>query len=130
MIRISTLLAPPLLAVSLLSVSSLASAQATTDAEAYAPGRPIHAELTLMERSREGGRHTPIFDHYRPTIAFDGAEPVVCEFFTDISGGHKPGTTGPVRLVCPVEASVGQNFTAHELGRKVGSGVVLARPEP
>lgn len=118
-----TMAGMPLLAAS-------AAAQTAPGPQHYAPGQPIQVELALMERSPEGGRSTPIFDHYRPTIAFEGGDPVRCEFFTEVSGGHKPGTTQPARLVCPADVREGQSFTAHELGRKVGSGVVVARTSP
>ncbi|MFC4254649.1 hypothetical protein GRI97_04380 [Altererythrobacter xixiisoli] len=105
-------------------IAAGALAQDAAGPAQYSPGQPIPAELALMERSPEGGRSTPIFDPYRPSIVFDDAEPVTCEFFTDINGGHRPGTTNPMRLVCPVAVREGQSFTAFERNRKVGTGVV------
>lgn len=93
----------------------------------YGPGELAPAEFELDERTRAGGRLTPFFSKYSPDLSFESEGTVRCQFHTQADGGHMPGTTGPIELICPTTLSAGQTFTAYERRREIGRGVVLAR---
>jgi translation elongation factor EF-Tu-like GTPase len=93
----------------------------------YAAGASAPVEFSLRMRDREGGRLTPIFSHYRPDIALEGAARVSCTVTVPQDGGLKPGFTDTIRMTCPMPLTEGQRFEAFELGRPVGVGVVKGR---
>ena len=74
----------------------------------------------------EGGRHTPLFNGYRPQFYFRT---------TDVTGNIKlpegvemvmPGdnVTMTVQLICPIAMGEGLRFAIREGGHTVGAGVV------
>lgn len=118
----------PYVALSALSLAAApAVAQEPETPHRYAPEELIRAEFSLSERTREGGRITPFFTSYRPFVSIEGGARVICRFVVDTQGGHKPGTTGPIGMTCPIAVTEGQRFLAYERQRPIGSGVVLPR---
>lgn len=91
---------------------------------AYAPGARVPALFALRERDREGGRTTPFFTHYRPNVSVEGGDPVLCVFHVERDGGHRPGETGEIFLVCPIALREGQRFEAFERRRPIGTGTI------
>lgn len=104
------------------------AAQQPDQPDTYAPQEVIRAEFSLDERSEKGGRTTPFFTSYRPSLSFEGGQQVICRFSVATSGGHQPGTTGQIGMTCPMAVKEGQVFTAYERKRLIGTGIVLPRP--
>ena len=87
---------------------------------------PIAIEQGLRFAIREGGRHTPFFNGYRPQFYFRT---------TDVTGNIKlpegtemvmPGDNidMEITLITPIALEQGLRFAIREGGRTVGSGVV------
>eukprot|EP01033_Poteriospumella_lacustris_P003752 gene3750-2660_t len=87
--------------------------------------KKFKAEVYVLNQ-KEGGRHTPFFNNYRPQFFFRTA---------DITGNCKlpegvemimPGdnATFEIELIAPVAMSEGLRFALREGGRTVGAGVV------
>ena len=93
--------------------------------QSYAAGQPIPVEFNLQERTREGGRTTPIYGDYRPNVYFDGGSRVECVVAVP-GGGVEPGTTRDITLTCPVAVHEGQGLSAFERDRPIGTGIVTA----
>lgn len=115
-----------------LMISLLATTAATAHehehegpSSTYAPETTARAEFELDERTRQGGRLTPFFSKYRPSVSVGGGARVQCWFYTEADGGHRPGTTGEIGMSCPVTLVAGQSFEAFERNRPIGRGVVL-----
>jgi elongation factor Tu len=95
--------------------------------ELYPTHTEFRAQLHLLRRD-EGGRHTPIFDRYRPQFVFGGVE--VSGVVTLPTGvqlivpGDSAGVT--VQLIQPVLLDEGVPFTIREGRRTVGDGWVTA----
>ncbi len=73
-----------------------------------------------------GGRHTPIFDNYRPSLLFDGAETTGTITLPIGTEMVMPGETTGVRihLTQPVALAVGAPFAVLEGTRTVAGGSV------
>jgi len=86
----------------------------------------FEGRLFLLHKG-EGGRHTPVFNHYRPTFRFDGtnvAGTVTLPQGTPmlIPGGDWTEVT--VQLDRPALMEAGMHFSVHEGDRTVGTGQV------
>jgi len=90
------------------------------------PHTEFKAEILLLKKE-EGGRHTPIFNGYRPQVFIRT---------TDVTGDIKlpegmemvmPGdnATVSVTLIKPVAMQVGQRFALREGGLTVGAGAIV-----
>ena len=79
----------------------------------------------------EGGRHTPFFDNYRPQFYFRTTD--VTGVITLPEGVEMcmPGDNVDmkVELITPIAIENGLRFSIREVGRTVGSGVVIAIEE-
>lgn len=100
-----------------------------TQERTYAVGEQITVELT-MRSNEEGGRHTPFFSGYRPTVEFDHLEQsVACsvQLPADLER-FEPGQTHLVSLECAGEI-VGHpddaGFVLVESGKENGEGTVV-----
>ena len=87
---------------------------------------PIAMEQGLTFAIREGGRHTPFFNNYRPQFYFRTTDVTgVCELPEGtemcMPGDH---VTMTVELIHPVAMEQGLRFAIREGGRTVGSGRV------
>ena len=91
------------------------------------PHTKFSGQVYILKKE-EGGRHTPVFDNYRPQFYFRT---------TDVTGIIKlpegtemcmPGdnVTISVELITPIAIEEGLRFAIREGGRTVGSGVVTA----
>ncbi len=89
------------------------------------PHTVVEAEIYVLKKE-EGGRHTPIFNGYRPQFYFRT---------TDVTGAIKlkegtemimPGdnTLITVELIRPVALELGSKFSIREGGRTVGAGTI------
>lgn len=89
------------------------------------PHTQFTAEVYILKKE-EGGRHTPIFNGYRPQFYFRT---------TDVTGSIElpagtemvmPGdnVTIDVELIHPIAVEQGTTFSIREGGRTVGSGIV------
>ena len=85
----------------------------------------FEAELLLFTTA-EGGRHTPIFAGYRPTVAFQTVTTTATVAFPEGTEMMMPGQSGPVvvTLVQDVAVQAGDRFAVAEGERVVGAGTV------
>jgi elongation factor Tu len=78
-----------------------------------------------MFTKEDGGRHTPFFDGYRPSIHIRSVDiPGLLKLLYGMSMGM-PGQSleAEIELPVPVALEVGTTFVLREAGRPVGSGV-------
>jgi len=103
-----------------------AAAHEHADMVTFAAGQRIPATLTLYPSEGDpSGRLTPIYNNYRPKIAF-GAADVSCMFYLSRTlKTLRPGETGPVTVRCDgaVNARAGR-FYVKEGEKKVGEVVI------
>lgn len=111
--------------IALLAASALQAAPAPEPCD-YAAGQRAPLELSLRARDREGGRTTPVFTHYRAALTSDRRSARTCDFRVPGGGGVAPGETRRIEVICQVPIREGETLEFFELGRPVGSGVVLA----
>lgn len=90
----------------------------------YAAGQRVPIEFHLRKRDREGGRLTPFFTHYRPSIGSD-RKAAKCEFHVPGGGGVAPGETRRIEMICPFPTQMGASIEFFELNRPVGRAQVL-----
>lgn len=85
----------------------------------------FEAEIYLLKKE-EGGRHTPVFNNYRPQFYFRTTD--VTGTMTFINGEEMlmPGETitAKVELISTIAMEKGTEFTIREGGRTVGAGTV------
>ena len=87
---------------------------------------PVAMEQGLRFAIREGGRHTPFFNNYRPQFYFRTTDVTgVCE----LPAGTEMCMPGDnvemtIELIHPVAMEQGLTFAIREGGRTVGSGRV------
>jgi translation elongation factor EF-Tu-like GTPase len=73
------------------------------------------------------GRHTPVFNHYRPTFRFDSSYVTGTVTFPDGTEMVMPGgdwTEVTVQLAQPALMAERMHFSVHERDRTVGTGQV------
>ncbi len=88
------------------------------------PHTEFEAEVYVLT-TKEGGRHTPFFNNYRPQFYFrttDVTGEVILEGKEMIMPGDN--TQIVVKLIAPVAMDEGLRFAIREGGRTVGAGVV------
>lgn len=95
----------------------------------YAVGEQITVELTMYS-TEDGGRHSPFFSGYRPTIEFDHlGRSSTCSVQLPVDlEQFDPGGTHLVGLECDAEIVVHPDevgFALIEGGKENGEGVVL-----
>jgi elongation factor Tu len=81
----------------------------------------------LLIGKEQGGRHTPVFNHYRPTFRFDDSYVQGTVTFPEGTAMVMPGgdwTDVTVQLVQAALMESGMHFSVHEGDRKVGTGQV------
>jgi elongation factor Tu len=89
------------------------------------PHTEFEAEVYVLT-TKEGGRHTPFFDKYRPQFYFRTTDVTGEVELKDGKEMVMPGdnTNLVVRLIAPVAMDEGLRFAIREGGRTVGAGVV------
>jgi elongation factor Tu len=89
------------------------------------PHTRFAAQVYLLSKE-EGGRHTPIFDGYRPQFYFRTANVTGSVKLPEGAGMSVPGDNNEfeVALVKPIAMDAGQRFAIREGGGTVGAGVV------
>lgn len=106
-----------------------AATEEPPDEHTYAPGLQITVELT-MNGSGDGGRSTPFFSGYRPTIGFEHRDQSAeCSAQLPVElREFPPGETHMIGLECDTEVTVhvdAPGFTLSEDGAELGSGEVI-----
>lgn len=105
------------------------SATATAETFTFTGKQRIPVRLTMNARD-DGGRHTPFFGGYRPTVRFgegDSAIDAVCAVDTRGLDEFAPGAMHVVDLRCTSTVTVHEgalDFIILEGGREVGAGTV------
>jgi elongation factor Tu len=89
------------------------------------PHTEFEAEVYVLT-TKEGGRHTPFFDKYRPQFYFRTTDVTGEVELKDGKEMVMPGdnTNLTVKLIAPVAMDEGLRFAIREGGRTVGAGVV------
>jgi len=95
----------------------------------FGVGEQISVELTLHS-GEDGGRGTPVFSGYRPTVEFDHLDQSVdCALqLPSTVGSFEPGDTHLVGLECDEEVTVHVDelgFVLTEGGKENGDGEVV-----
>lgn len=103
----------------------LLQAQPAPDLRSFPAGQRVPVEFELRERDREGGRLTPFFSHYSPSISQNPSKENSCEFHVPGKGGVRPGETRRIEMVCPFATREGASFEFFERGRPVGRAQVM-----
>ncbi len=89
------------------------------------PHTEFEAEVYVLTQ-KEGGRHTPFFDNYRPQFYFRTTDVTGEVQLKDGKEMIMPGDNANlvVKLIAPVAMDEGLRFAIREGGRTVGAGVV------
>jgi elongation factor Tu len=89
------------------------------------PHTEFEAEVYVLT-TKEGGRHTPFFDKYRPQFYFRTTDVTGEVELKDGKEMVMPGdnTNLTVKLIAPVAMDEGLRFAIREGGKTVGAGVV------
>ncbi len=89
------------------------------------PHIEFEAEVYVLNQ-KEGGRHTPFFNNYRPQFYFRTTDVTGEVTLKDGKEMVMPGdnTNLVVKLLCPVAMDEGLRFAIREGGKTVGAGVV------
>ncbi|MEF2716698.1 MAG: elongation factor Tu, partial [Oscillospiraceae bacterium] len=89
---------------------------------------PVAMEEGLRFAIREGGRHTPFFNNYRPQFYFRTTDVTGIISLPEGTEMCMPGDNVDmnVELITPIAIETGLRFAIREGGRTVGSGVVIA----
>jgi elongation factor Tu len=86
----------------------------------------FEARFILIDQG-QGGRHTPVFNHYRPTFRFDASYVTGTITFPAGTEMVMPGgdwTDVTVQLAQPTLMEESMHFSLHEGDRMVGTGQV------
>jgi translation elongation factor EF-Tu-like GTPase len=83
------------------------------------------ADIRLLTKA-EGGRHTPVFDKYRPAVRFPSGTSTGTVGLDPATPMLMPGVEASVSvaLLVPMQIGVGEPFELFEGDRLVGVGVV------
>jgi elongation factor Tu len=89
------------------------------------PHSEFEAEVYVLNQ-KEGGRHTPFFNNYRPQFYFRTTDVTGEVFLKDGKEMVMPGDNANlvIKLLSPVAMDEGLRFAIREGGRTVGAGVV------
>jgi len=91
------------------------------------PHTKFEAEVYVLEK-KEGGRHTPFFDGYRPQFYFRTTDVTGTAHLPDGVEMVMPGDNVnlEVELISPIAMDEELRFAIREGGRTVGAGVVTS----
>ena len=89
------------------------------------PHTQFNAEVFVLSKD-EGGRHTPIFNNYRPQFYFRTTDETGAIALPEGQEMVMPGdnTNMKIELIQPIAMDQGLRFAIREGGRTVGAGVV------
>ena len=91
------------------------------------PHTKFRGQVYVLKQS-EGGRHTPFFNNYRPQFYFRTTDVTGVISLPEGVEMCMPGDNVEmdVELIAPIAIETGLRFAIREVGRTVGSGVVIA----
>ena len=92
--------------------------------------RQINAHIRVLTKE-EGGRHTPFFEGYSPTIYCNGQETTCVIHIPEGWEMMMPGDEANVRidLAEPLDFSRARQFEIREQGRTLGYGSLMGEPQ-